>query len=114
MANRKISERTKNPIRREDLQPAASTPEGRESQLISLAHDLAEQQMRDGTASSQVIAHFLKLGGEKEKLEKERLKQEILLQQAKTAVLKEQKSMVALFESALSAFKVYNGNEEVQ
>ncbi len=99
--------------RDESFHPAASTPEGRESQLISLAHDLAEQQMRDGTASSQVIAHFLKLGGEREKLEKERLEQEILLQKAKTEVLKEQKNMVALFENALSAFKAYNGNEEV-
>ena len=55
----------------------ALTPEARENQLISLAIDLAEQQLRDGTASSQVITHYLKLGSTKEKLEREKLKNEI-------------------------------------
>ena len=51
----------------------ALTPEARENQLVSLAVDLAEQQLRDGTASSQVITHYLKLGSTKERLEKEKL-----------------------------------------
>ena len=54
----------------------ALTPEARENQLISLAVDLAEQQLRDGTASSQVITHYLKLGSTKEKIEKEILEKQ--------------------------------------
>lgn len=34
------------------------TPEGKENQMISLAMDCAESQLRDGTASSAVIVHF--------------------------------------------------------
>ena len=45
--------------------PPVMTPEARENQLISLAIDLAEQQLRNGTASSQVITHYLKLGSSK-------------------------------------------------
>ena len=57
------------------MRPAIS-PDAREKQLISLAIDLAEQQLKDGTASSQVITHFLKMGSEREKLERERLEEE--------------------------------------
>lgn len=60
------------------------TPESRENQMVYLAVDLAEQQLRDGTASSQVITHFLKLGSTKEKLEKEKLEEENKLLKAKT------------------------------
>ena len=49
----------------------ALTPEARENQLISLAVDLAEKQLQEGTASSQVITHYLKLGSTKERIEKE-------------------------------------------
>ncbi len=97
------------PLRAERIGPAASTPEGRESELISLAHDLAAQQMRDGTASSQVIAHFLKLGGAKERLEKELLEQQVQLSKAKTEMLQASKNVAALYENALSAFAKYNG-----
>ena len=62
----------------------ALTPEARENQLISLAVDLAEQQLRDGTASSQVITHYLKLGTTRERLEKELLEREVELKKAKT------------------------------
>ena len=62
----------------------ALTPEARENQLISLAVDLAEEQLRDKTASSQVITHFLKLGTTKAELEKEKLAKENELLRAKT------------------------------
>ena len=61
----------------------AITPEARENQLISLAVDLAERQLREGTASSQVITHYLKLGSTREKLERERLEEENKLLRAK-------------------------------
>ena len=54
----------------------ALSPEARENQLISLAVDLAEKQLQEGTASSQVITHYLKLGSTKERLEKEKLEEE--------------------------------------
>ena len=54
----------------------ALTPEARENQLISLAVDLAEKQLQEGTASSQVITHYLKLGSTKEKIEKEILEKQ--------------------------------------
>ena len=57
----------------------ALSPDARENQLISLAVDLAEKQLREGTASSQVITHFLKQSTAKAELEKEKLRKENLL-----------------------------------
>ena len=88
--------------------PAISV-EARENQLISLAVDRAEQQLRDGTASSQVIVHYLKMGSEKERLERERLAEENKLLRAKTEQLKSQKRSEELMEEALKAFRNYNG-----
>lgn len=85
------------------------TPESRENQLISLAVDLAEQQLRDGTASSQVISHFLKLGSTREQLEKERLTEENKLLRAKTKALEDQKELKALYADALKAMREYGG-----
>lgn len=85
----------------------ALTPEARENQLISLAIDLAEQQLRDGTASSQVITHYLKLGSTKEKLEREKLKSENELLKAKTDNLASQKHVEELYENALRAMRSY-------
>ena len=85
----------------------ALTPEARENQLISLAIDLAEQQLRDGTASSQVITHYLKLGSTKEKLEREKLKNENELLKAKTDNLASQKHVEELYENALQAMRSY-------
>ena len=90
----------------------ASTPEARENQLISLAVDLAEQQLRDGTASSQVITHYLKMGSYKEKLERERLEEENKLLRAKTEQLRSQKSSEELYAKALKAMGIYSGQGE--
>ena len=87
----------------------ASTPERREHQLISLAVDLAERQLSDGTASAQVISHFLKLGSTRERLEQERLTQENELLKAKVDQLASAKRVEELYASALNAMRTYSG-----
>lgn len=88
----------------------ALTPEARENQLISMAMNLAEQQMLDGTASSQVITHFLKLGTAKAKLEIEKTKKETALLAAKEASLQSSKRSEELFNKAIAAFSDYAGH----
>lgn len=88
----------------------AITPEARENQLISLAIDLAEQQLRDGTASSQVITHYLKLGSTRERMEKEILEKQKELMEAKTQNLQSTKRIEELYANALSAMQNYSGS----
>lgn len=88
----------------------AITPEAEENQLIALAYDRAKEQLMDGTASSQVITHFLKLGSTREKLERERLEEENKLLKAKTEQLKSQKRTEELFEEAIKAMRNYGGH----
>lgn len=97
---------TSNPPKK--MRPAL-TPEARENQMISLAVDLAEQQLRDGTASSQVITHFLKLATAKERLEREILEKQKELVSAKTDAIQSQKEIKELYADALKAMKHYNG-----
>ena len=87
----------------------ATTPEARENQLISLAVDLAEKQLRDGTASSQVITHYLKLGSTKEKIEREILEKQKELIEAKTENLQSAKRIEELYTNAINAMKNYSG-----
>lgn len=91
------------------MRPALN-PESREKQMISLAVDLAEQQLRDGTASSQVITHYLKLGSTREKLERERLEEENKLLKAKTEALKSQERVEELYNNAIKAMRKYTGH----
>lgn len=88
----------------------ALTPEGRENQMISLAVDLAEKQLIEGTASSQVITHYLKLGSTKERLEKEKLEEENKLLKARTEALQSAKRVEELYADAIAAMKRYSGN----
>jgi len=90
----------------------ALTPEGRENQMISLAIDLAEQQLREGTASSQVITHYLKLGSTRERLERERLEEENRLLKAKTKAIENAEEVKLLYEQALKAMRNYGGQGE--
>lgn len=90
----------------------ALTAEARENQLIYLATDLAEQQLRDGTASSQVITHYLKLGSTKERIEKEILEKQKELISAKTEALQASKRVEELYANAISAMRKYSGNGE--
>lgn len=89
----------------------ARTPEGRENQLISLAIDLAEKQLQEGTASSQVITHFLRLGTERERLEREKLEQENLLINEKINAIRAAERVEELYTNAIAAMKSYGGNE---
>ena len=90
----------------------ALTPEARENQLISLAIDLAQKQLQEGTASSQVITHYLKLGSTKERLEKERLEAENKLLHARTAALESSEWVEKLYAEAIDAMKRYSGNSD--
>lgn len=90
----------------------ATTPEGRENQLISLAADLAEKQLREGTASSQVITHFLKLGSTREAVEQEKLQRENLLLAAKVDTIQSQQRIESMYEEALRAMRSYSGQED--
>lgn len=90
----------------------ALTPEARENQLIALAVDLAERQLRDGSASSQVITHYLKLGSTKEKIEKDILQKQKEFIEAKTKNLKSIERSEELAAEALKAFKGYSGAAE--
>lgn len=92
----------------------ASTPEARENQLISMAYDLAEERMRNGTATSQEITHFLKLGSEKSRMEAEKLRKEVELLKAKTDVLESSKVAEELYSKAIDAMRRYSGHGDEQ
>lgn len=87
----------------------ALTPEARENQLIALAVDVAEEQLRNGTASSQVITHFLKLGTTRAELEKEKLARENELLRAKAKALDSAEEIKVLYADALKAMRNYSG-----
>ena len=77
--------------------------------MISLAVDLAEKQLLEGTASSQVITHYLKLGSSREKLEKERLEEENNLLRAKVRAIDSTDEIKDLDKDAINAFRIYSG-----
>lgn len=110
MARRKATEPTETP----KSLPPALTLEGRENQLIALAMDLAERRMLEGTASSQEVTHFLKLGSSKAVLERDRLREENKLLRAKTEALQAQRSNEELLSKALKALKSYRGESDYE
>lgn len=107
MANKK---KTESKTSTKKIRPA-TTPEARENQLIALAVDLAEKQLLEGTASSQVITHYLKLGTQKEKLEREILESKKELMKAQTENLQAAKRIEELYTNALNAMKHYSGQD---
>ncbi len=90
----------------------ALDPEARENQLIALADSLAEEKLRDGTASNQLIIHYLRLGSTKERLEKEKLEKENELLRAKTEALESAKRSEELYAEAIKAITRYTGHYE--
>ena len=90
----------------------ARTPEGRENQLIGLAVDLAEQKLRDGTASSQIITLLLGLASSKSQLELEKMRSDLRVAEAKIESMQAQQKSSELYEKAIEAFKKYNGVED--
>lgn len=107
MSRRKVADEVESSNIRKTA-PAMS-PEARENQLIALAMNLAEKHLLDGTASSQEITHFLKLGTQKEKLEKEILGKQSLLLDAKTDSIKSAQKNEELYKNAIEAMKKYSG-----
>lgn len=87
----------------------ALTPEAEENQLISLANDLAKKKLLDGTASSQIICHFLELGSSKSKLDKEMKEEQINLTKAKTEAYQSAKHIEELYANAIDAMRSYRG-----
>lgn len=104
-ASKSSGEEVYKPIRR------MINPDARENQMIDLAVNLAEQQLRDGTASSQVITHYLKLGTAKERTEREILEKQKELLDAKTQALQSAKRVEELYANALKAMRHYSGAE---
>lgn len=90
----------------------ATTPEGREQQLIARAMDLAERHLIDGTASSAEIVHFLKRGSIKEKLEETKLKRESDRLEAQTKSIQSMEDTKVLMEQAIRAMRSYQGDED--
>jgi len=90
----------------------ARTPDEREGHLVELATDLAEEQLRQGTASAQVITHYLKLGSSRERLEQERLKGEIYVAKVKAEHMASEMRTEELMVKALNAMKNYQGVED--
>jgi len=96
------------PIRRK--RAPATDPEAREQQLIALAVDLAEKKLLDGTASNQLICHYLKLATTREQLEKDKIKKEILQLDAKTKAIQSTARLEELFIKATNAMKSYGAS----
>lgn len=88
----------------------ATSPEARENQMIAYAINLAEQQLIDGTASSQVLTHYLKLGSLKYQREIAKLEEENKLLRAKTEQIEMQKDIEKLYKEAIDAMQIYGGN----
>lgn len=113
MATRRVSRKEESETPPKRFRPA-TTPEGRENQLISLAYDLAEKQIREGTASSQVVTHYLKLGSSREKLEQKRIEGENQLIDAKIEAMKSAKRVEELYGAALAAMRSYAGQAPLE
>lgn len=103
----------RNPVPRDEQgprRPPGKTPEARERQLISLAYDLAEKQLSDGTASAQVITQFLKSGSSRDRLERTKLEGEIRLTEAKINQIANVEKITELYTKAINAMRNYGGD----
>lgn len=93
-------------------QSSAMTPEARENELVSQATDLAERQIQDGTVSSQVLVHYLRLGTQREKLEREKLQNDNLLRSAQVDAMRSAQRVEELMDEALRVFRYYQGEDD--
>lgn len=103
--------KTKPSVNTQKLRPPL-TPEARENQLISLAMDLVEQRLRDGTASSAEVVQLLKRASAKERIEQEIMERQKELMEAKTEAIRSTKRSEELYEEAMRAMRKYSGQEE--
>lgn len=100
-----------NEVVRRRRRPPATNPEARENQLIAASYDLAEKQIADGTASAQILTHFLKMGTQREKLERAKLENENLVLKAKVEDMASNKRIEEMYGKALNAMRAYSGQE---
>lgn len=107
MATRRVDGEKSSKTRR----PMATTPEAQENRLIRKAVDLAERQLEDGTASAQVITHYLKLGSSREKLEQELIQENVALQKAKRENMASAARVEELYGAAINVMRAYAGQE---
>ena len=94
---------------KKESQKPPTTPEAKERQMIAYAMDLAEEQLKNGKASSQLITHFLKLGTENAKLERLKLEQESRLLEAKVDSLRNAEEKDVDYGKVIQALKKYQG-----
>jgi hypothetical protein len=92
----------------------STTPEGMEQELISMAYQAAGERIANGTASSQEIVHFLKLGSRRERLEEEKLLRDIDLQETKKSAIEETGKLEELYLNAINAMKRYQGVDDAK
>ena len=109
-----VTRRVNDPKAKTSRHPPATTPEIRENQLIAHAVDLAERQLLDGSATAQVITHYLKLGSTREKLEQARLGKENDLLDAKRDQIASAAKVEELYKTALDAMRSYAGHETLE
>lgn len=92
----------------------ATTPDGRENQLIAMAVDLTERRLTEGTASAQEIVHFLRLGSTREKLEQEKISREVELLRAKSDATVSADRIEKLYTNAINAMRSYQGQTDME
>ena len=107
MPSKKEAEENSTPRQR-----LATNPHDREQQMIALADAAAEKQIREGTASSQLLTHYLKLGSSREAVEQEKIRKENLRLEAQIAQINQQVSTEELMSKVLSHITVYMGVDE--
>lgn len=78
-----------------------------EAKLISLTLQMAEQQLIDGTASSQVMTHFLRLGSIRSKVELEKLRLENNLLTEKIQSEKMGQQLKEMFQDVMESLRDY-------
>lgn len=108
-STRKNASETEKPRR-----PPGTTLDARENQMISLAVDLAEKQLKEGTASAQVINHFLRLGTSRERLEQEKLVKENELLRSRTEQIASAARVEELYVKALNSMRSYAGQDPLE
>lgn len=109
-----MADPSKDPERNTRRRPPATTPEARENQMIAIAFDLAEQQLRDGTASAPTINHFLKLGSSRERIEQKKIEADTQVAVAKIELMASQERTDAMYKEALAAISQYQGRDDEQ
>lgn len=108
----KKSSKTDSDISKSRKRKPPRTIEDAENYNIALATELARQQLENGTASSQVITHYLKIGSTKERDERELRQQQLELMSAKTGAIKSAQTTEELYANAIEAMRRYSPDND--